>query len=40
MLELLSLLLGLLRAALRDRSDLVAENLLLRQPLVAPKCQD
>ena len=33
MLEFLALLLGLLGAALRDRSDLVAENLLLRQQL-------
>ena len=33
MLEFLALLLGLLRAALCDRADLVAENLLLRQQL-------
>ncbi len=33
MLGLLTALLALLRAAVRDRSDLVAENLLLRQQL-------
>ncbi len=33
MLEYLILLLGLLRAMLRSRTDLVAENLLLRQQL-------
>ncbi len=33
MLELLSVMFGLLRAMLRGRADLVAENLLLRQQL-------
>ena len=33
MLELLCLVFGLFRLALRSRADLVAENLLLRQQL-------
>jgi hypothetical protein len=33
MLEYLRLLVGVLRATVRSRSDLVAENLLLRQQL-------
>ena len=35
MYELFSLLLGALRAALRRRADVVAENLLLRHQLAA-----
>ena len=36
MLEYLLLLVGLVRAALRSQSDLVAENLILRQQLAVP----